>query len=146
VKIWFIPLNPTQHRFRVEREGREPIDVALETRSLLLHDLAHYAVEATEELAHGFYGLLAAGTSLESLRDPDGLSREAFDALMLIERRVAMTQSAFKKRGPGNDAASRGLRQLWGAWSKTRHGSAMRLEWPELAPEVVVSAPPAPGS
>ena len=143
MKVWFIPLDPKQHRFRVERDKGELIDVALETRSLLLHDLAHYAVEATGGLANGFYGLLAAGTSLAALREPGGLARDVFDALMVIERRVAMTQSAFKKRGPGEDDASRGLRQLWGAWSKTRHGCALRLDWPALAPEVMDFVPPA---
>ena len=141
MRVWFIPLDPMQHRFRVERTNADPIDVELETRSLLLHDLAHYAVEATTGETRGFYGLLAAGVRLETLREPGALDREAFDALMAIEQRVAMTQSAFKKRGPGTDPASRSLRALWGAWNKTRQGQALCLDWPGQEPRVVEAVP-----
>lgn len=39
------------------------MEAVLETRSLLLHDFAHYAVEATLGTTAGFYGLPRTVTS-----------------------------------------------------------------------------------
>ena len=43
--------------------------MACETRSYLLHDLLHYAVEAEARIDHGFWGSLASGRSLASMND-----------------------------------------------------------------------------
>jgi len=59
------------------REARE-----LETRSALLHDLVHYAVETEAGLTASFYGLLASGKTYEALtaepsQDPEAMQTEA---------------------------------------------------------------------
>jgi hypothetical protein len=133
MKLWFAPYDLKQHRFIVERANLPRIDVLLETRSMLLHDLAHYAYESKAGLNDGFYGLLAAGFSLEQLREEDGLSKEEFDRLMEIEKLVARLQSTFTKDSTSDDV----LRSLWGAWRKTKQGQALHLRWPEPIPEVV---------
>ncbi len=141
MEIWFAPRDPKRHRFVVARTGADTIDVLLETRSLLLHDLAHYAHEVTAGTSDGFYGLLAAGCSLAQLRDPAGLPAEQLAKLMALEKTVALLQSAFKHGAVSCSADdARVLRGLWGAWSKTKQGEALYLRWPDPTPSVV-SAP-----
>lgn len=137
--IWFTRIDPARHRFRVARTTGDAIDLCLETRSFLLHDLAHYAIEAALETDHGFYGLLAAGVPLADLRQPEVLGEARLARLMNIERQAAMLQSAFKKNAPTPSPGWPLLRSLWGAWSKTRQGQALHLVWPGVAPEVVPS-------
>ncbi|MGF1467223.1 MAG: hypothetical protein ACFCGT_13935 [Sandaracinaceae bacterium] len=134
MRILISRLDPKTHRFVVERPPHPTIDVRLETRSLLLHDLAHYAVEGHLATEEGFYGRLASGASLEELRGD--LPEEVQDALMMIERRVAMLQTAFKKRRPTADPALQRLREVWGAWSKIRQGQALELPWPAGPPRL----------
>jgi hypothetical protein len=74
----------TNERHRLElvrdhgtREARE-----LETRSVLLHDLVHYAVEVEAGLNASFYGRLARGEAYEALTaepaaDPEAMQTEA---------------------------------------------------------------------
>lgn len=141
MKIYVVRVDPKRHRLRIERPGHATVDVILETRSFLLHDFAHYAVESALETSEGFYGHLAAGVSLEALRAPERLGEERLAALMRIERQVAVLQSAFKKgtAAPSTPGVQL-LRAVWGAWKKTRQGEALLLCWPGAAPEVV-SAP-----
>jgi hypothetical protein len=73
----------TNERHRLElvradgtREARE-----LETRSSLLHDLVHYAVETEAGLNASFYGQLASGRTYEALTmepsgDPEAMQTE----------------------------------------------------------------------
>jgi hypothetical protein len=138
MEIWFTRIDPKHHRFRVARPGFDPIDATLETRSMLLHDFAHYAVESALEINFGFYGLLAAGASLTELRDPDHLVPGQMEALLGIEQRVALLQTRFK-RGDESEASPEWsvLRAVHGAWSKTRQGEALRLRWPGAPPQVV---------
>lgn len=43
--------------------------VACETRSYLVHDLLHYAVESEAGLSGGFWGNLARGKTLADMND-----------------------------------------------------------------------------
>ncbi|MEM1416558.1 MAG: hypothetical protein AAGH15_16725 [Myxococcota bacterium] len=138
MEIFFARLDPKTHRFRVARPPHPAVDVRLETRSLLLHDMAHYAVEATLGTEEGFYGHLARGTTLPELR-----ALEERDALMAIERQVVGLQMAHRRGAAPSDPASRTLRAITGAWRKARQGEALRLRWPDPSPELV-PAPPSP--
>lgn len=132
----FTRIDPRTHRFTVERPPHAQVAVVLETRSLLLHDLCHYAVESAMGTEGGFYGRLAEGWSLDALRD-GRLAGADLDAMMGIERRVAMLQSAFRKGREGHDPeAWRRLRAVWGAWRKVRQGEQLVLVWPPGPPEV----------
>lgn len=130
-------LTPRTHRLRIERPPYDPVDTVLETRSLLLHDLSHYAVEAELGVEHGFYGLLASGVGLEALREQQ-LDPEVWEQLMAVEFQVVKLQTAFK-RGDVlvGDRAWRRLRSLHGAWSKARMGEAVQLDWPASDPVLV---------
>jgi hypothetical protein len=136
MRVWFTRVDPKTHRLVVERPPHDRIDVSLETRSLLIHDLAHYAVETALGTDAGFYGHLAAGRSLEELREPLA-DAEAQQALMAIERQVAMLQSAFRRGGAGAAEGADTLRRLEGAWRKARQGEALTVTWPDPAPAVV---------
>jgi hypothetical protein len=138
MELWFSRVDPKHHRFRAERPGLDTIDVVLNTRSFLLHDLAHYAVESHARAEQGFYGLLASGLSLDELRNPDSLDPDTLSRLMEIEKTVALLQSGFKHGAVSCSAGdARVLRNLWGAWSKAKQGQALYLRWPDPTPEVV---------
>lgn len=46
MRIAFTKLTQDRHRLEIRREDGSTESVELETRSYLLHDLGHYAVEA----------------------------------------------------------------------------------------------------
>lgn len=145
MQVWIARVDPKTHRFVARRPPHHPVDVVLETRSLLHHDFAHYAVESTLQIEDGFFGLVAAGADATALRE-HRMPPEEWAALMAIEREVALLQTAFKQ-GPHrpDDRVWERLRALHGAWSKVRTGEALALSWPAGEPVVqVVPAPPAP--
>jgi hypothetical protein len=78
----------TNERHRLElvrgdgtREARE-----LETRSALLHDLVHYAVETEAGLRGSFYGRLASGVSYDALTTVAPTDREALQTEAVVGR------------------------------------------------------------
>jgi hypothetical protein len=86
--VRFTRLDAKRHRFEAvradgSREARE-----LETRSYLMHDLVHFALESEAKLACGFYGALARGAAY----DVEAVSAEA----MQVENVVAPLQTAIK--------------------------------------------------
>ena len=137
MNVFFQRIDPRTHRFFVERAPFSAIDETLETRSFLPHDFAHLALELTLKTNDGFFGLLAAGHSLASLRQPDGEGTVIHRKLMQIERQVTRLQSAFKSR-TSNDKrpAIQMLSALHGTWRKTRQGQALQLGWPDGTIEV----------
>jgi hypothetical protein len=72
MRIRFTRLTNDRHALEIRRDGGAAERVELETRSFLLHDLIHYAVESTAGLQSGVWGRLAAGTSLAELNDQSG--------------------------------------------------------------------------
>ncbi|MEZ4317097.1 MAG: hypothetical protein R3F61_06325 [Myxococcota bacterium] len=132
--------DPEHHHFVVVRDPFPRVDVLLESRSMLLHDLVHYAVEASGRLDHGFYGLLAAGVDPAVLRgEPgtggpaagSGVDADVWARLMEVEGRVVRLQSAHRRGERADDPASRLLVAVTGAWAKTRMGDRLVLSWPE---------------
>lgn len=107
---------------------------------MLVHDLCHYAVEAELGIEHGFYGLLAGGQDLETLREPGGLDEATAARLLEVERQVVRLQSAFRRASVGPEGAAERLRSVMGAWKKARQGQALALSWP-AGPPVLVPAP-----
>lgn len=69
MQILLTKLTDERHRLTIERDGGAPESVELETRSFLLHDLVHYAVEAEAPIEDGVWGLLAGGTTLAGLNE-----------------------------------------------------------------------------
>ena len=86
--VRFTRLNPTHHRFEAIRADGSRELREFETKSLLLHDLVHFAVESEAKLRGGFYGALAAGADYSA-------PREGSEA-MAIESVVGPLQGALK--------------------------------------------------
>jgi hypothetical protein len=135
-----------RHRLTVTRDDGSRESVQLETRSLLLHDLVHLAVETEANLPRAFWGMVACGTSLAGLRlEPDAPEGEQ---LWIAERLVGPMQAVWNNRlddarytalalsaTPAVDAGfvdrvRARLRTLTGHWRATQHGKTMRVSWP----------------
>lgn len=136
-------LSNERHRLCVRRAGLADVVCELETRSVLLHDLVHFAVEREAGLTDGFWGSLAAGASFDELQH-DASSQAS---VLRAERLVAPMQSVWNGRLPAaryvemlrdempfvtEDFVARVLeriRRLWGHWQGTPFREAMVLTW-----------------
>jgi hypothetical protein len=151
VRVSFTKLSPERHRFGVLRADGSCETLELESRSYLLHDWAHLAVEAELPVVDGFYGQLASGTPLAVLNDRSrpfpssgGLAiaeslvgpmqslyagRLAVDAYLALaeERHPGLVSHAFV------DRARERLRRLAGHWRATPYAGDMTLMWPPPA-------------
>ncbi len=67
MKIALTKISESKHRFAATRANGSVESLELETRSFLIHDLTHFALESTAKLSGGFYGALAAGTPYGAL-------------------------------------------------------------------------------
>ena len=145
-------LSDERHRFEAWRDDGSHEAADLETRSLLLHDLVHYAVESRAGLARGFFGCLAAGVSLARLGDREAPLMDEEPDLAYAERLVGPMQSLFRGRMTRArylelthlDAAFvtdvlEHLRRLDGRWRATRYRDAMDLPWPAAGPPPLAS-------
>lgn len=156
MRILLTKLNDDRHALEVECVDRPRERVELETRSCLLHDLTHFAVEEAAGIEQGFFGSLAAGRTLAELAGRARENVEPYDGMMLqVERTVAVLQGmARTKEDPtaahGRITASLAvqgevpptwftlelltkvherMRQLLGRWKATPYGAAMELVW-----------------
>ena len=71
MRVAFHRSAPIVTRFEIERGGRVE-RVECETRSYLVRDLLHYAVESEAGLEGGFWGHLARGKTLADMNDRTG--------------------------------------------------------------------------
>lgn len=146
----------TQHTLEIRRPRGATETIACDTRSFLLHDLLHYAVETEAGLEGGFWGLLASGKTLADMADRSGAAlAEAHPGLMEIERVVGwltgvakgvpadalLAQLAHNDGVPGFSlpawvdapyitAVQARMRALLGQWRATPFGGTMRLSYP----------------
>src|SRR5262245_22404560 len=151
VRVVLTKLSNTRHRFELVRDAGAREAAELETRSLLLHDFIHYAVEASAGVSYGFYGRLAAGASLASLSHPAADSGGApappdaellqiegvvgaltrfgkgqLDIEQMLDAYQVIEQSGLREKPPWLDAeclarVREQLRQLTGHWKSLRH-------------------------
>jgi hypothetical protein len=142
-------LSNERHRFEYRRPDGSGEQLEMETRSLLTHDLAHFAVESEAGLQDGFYGRLARRGSYAALAEMDddvlgvervvvafqGAARTGADAAATWERLQA-TFGAMEERLPTwidlPTAARihRRLRSLLGEWRAVPFGETMELRFP----------------
>jgi hypothetical protein len=142
-------ISDARHRIEFIREDGSRESHELATRSFLLHDLIHFAVENEANLRHSFYGALADGRSYNEMSERVPLTGE----LLMTERVVgAMTGCAKGVATPADfvagmknlldtsgepmpawittDFAERvvnRMRRLQGEWRATRFGHTMEL-------------------
>ncbi len=127
MRIRFIKLTDREHALEVVHGDGRTERVVCETRSLLIHDLLHLAVESEARLTHGFWGQLAAGTTLEEMNDRTKPAAPSATELLAIERLVGALHGATKQRPPSELIA--GLR---------RYADALDTELPEWLTEELV--------
>jgi len=151
-------LSNERHRFEFVRDDGTRESHELETRSTLLHDLAHYAVEVEAGLKEAFYGRLARGLTYSQLSTMPAQSPEALQTELV----VVQIQNTYKhgfdapetnshdasKRivasfGFGGseppdwlteelvDRARKRLRSVQGRWRSTPFHQTMELRFPD---------------
>jgi hypothetical protein len=150
----FTRISPTHHRFEYRREDGTGETLEMETRSFLLHDLLHFALESEAGLRGSFYGILgriggyeelsvAGGAALGgeiaitervvgaltgATQDED-LDAEAFVA-QVGEYLDLFVERAPRWLTPAFIAAVRErMRQLTGRWKATQFGETMELQF-----------------
>ena len=154
----FTRLSPTHHQFEYRRPDGSGETIEMETRSLLVHDLVHYAVESEAGLRGSFYGLLAKIGGYEELTVNGGAALGG--EVAITERIVGALQGALKGDEFDGEAfasamsdylelygdrpprwltadmlarARERLRQLTGRWNATPFGETMELAWDQKA-------------
>jgi hypothetical protein len=136
MRIELIGLDPKTHRFRVVRSDGSTESVDLETRSYLVHDLTHYAVERTLQLARGFYGLLASGTAMAELNDrtrpwPTGTEIAFAESIVgPMQSHLSGKQVTLPADWHFVAAVEAEYRRAYGQWRGTPFGQPCVLVWP----------------
>lgn len=156
MRVRLTRIDERHHRLEVEREDSWE-SAELETRSTLAHDLTHYAVERAGGLQDGFFGLLAAGCTLDQLAGRAKTMKTVLTGPSLeIERAVAILQTLVRRDEDPDELFARitdllalqdarppawftlelvravreRLRHLAGRWAATPFGETLELEWP----------------
>ena len=148
MQVSFTKLSAQEHRFVVIRDDGAREALVLESRSYLIHDWVHFAVEAELPIADGFYGQLAGGKPLARFNDrSQPLAGQG--GLALAEALVGPMQSLYhgrltpeayldlaRPRLPERvnagfvERVRERLRRVGGLWRTTRYGRDMVLVWP----------------
>jgi hypothetical protein len=151
----FTKLTAERHRFEYRRADGTGEAIEMETRSFLMHDLVHHAVESEAGLKGSFYGILARIGGYEELRVAGGAALGG--EIAITERIVGALQGALTREDLDDEAfiaavteylelvderaprwctpafvtAVRDrMRQLAGRWKATPFGEAMELVFP----------------
>jgi hypothetical protein len=156
MRILFGKLPGDRHDLTIVRPDGRRESVLCETRSVLMHDFIHYAVEGAAGIETGFWGRLAAGRSLVEMNDRAGLPSASEAAeIATVEQFVGALSGAAKgvpaaelvaaiaRYAAGTDArvppwltepvvveAQERLRRLVGAWRAAGPGATVELDWP----------------
>lgn len=161
MKIAVQKISNDQHRLTIERADGSLETSVLETKSLLLHDFIHLAVELEAGLKESFWGLVASGNSFLALAGKDEMKSGLIDRteVGVTEFVVGVTTGAMQRSIPPTElidgmknffAASNQifptylttdfiertferLRHIRSAWNATAFGDVLTLEWPEEA-------------
>jgi hypothetical protein len=157
MRIRFTKLTDERHSLEIVRVDGSRECVECETRSYLMHDLLHYAVESEAELRHGFWGLLASGKTLADMNDRTGRAMAAeAPGLLVIEQVVGALSNVTKPTARPSreilamlrgysvaqereapawltealiDSVRQRMRALVGHWNATRYREHMDLPW-----------------
>lgn len=154
----FTRVSPTHHRFEYRRRDGTGEAVEMESRSLLFHDLLHYAVESEASLRGSFYGILGKIGGYEELSVAGGaalggeiaitervvgaltgaLQAEELDDATLVARASEFLDT-YEERAPRwftptfVAAVRERMRRLTGRWKATPFGETMELVF-DVAP------------
>ena len=147
-------LSDQEHRFAYTTADGVSEDLTLVTRSFLIHDLLHFAVEREAGLSDSFYGRLArsgdysAALAEASVEDPGevGLTEMVVGAFTAHAKGQATPEGALRAvsawmRAQDRDpppwltaafahAVAERYRRLMGEWKATPFGATMELRFP----------------
>jgi hypothetical protein len=151
----FTRVSPSHHRFDYRRPDGSGEAIEMETKSLLIHDLLHYAVESEAGLRGSFYGILGKIGGYEELSVAGGaalggeiaITERLVGALTGALQRTDLDAEAFAAQvgeyldiyeertprwfTPAFIAAVRErMRQLMGRWKALPFGETMELTFP----------------
>jgi hypothetical protein len=150
----FTKLSDERHRFAYRRKDGTGEAIEMETRSFLMHDLAHYALESEAGLKGSFYGILERIGGYEELSVGGGVALGG--EIAITERVVGALQGALAEEDIDAEAFAaqvrqylelfdertprwltpalvlsvrERMRQLLGRWKATPFGGTMPLEF-----------------
>src|SRR5262245_55512110 len=87
MRILLRKISDATHRLEIVRDDGSRDAVELASRSFLIHDFLHYAVETEAGLSASFWGMLAAGKTLTEVHESMAKAADR-DALMRSEAAV----------------------------------------------------------
>src|SRR4051812_28698988 len=97
MRICFHKISDARHALEIVHEDGRRERVECATRSYLIHDFLHYAVESEAKLQGGFWGNLAAGKTLADMNDRTGVAlKSAAPEMAVIEQLVGALSGAVK--------------------------------------------------
>jgi hypothetical protein len=149
-------LTNDRHRVEFVRDDGTRETHEMETRSALLHDLVHYAVESEAGLTASFYGRLASGETYEGLLTNPPADAEAMQTEGVVGRLQGIAKNdAWSEVDPASFAAAiaagsralgaeppawltgdlivrvrERLRRVQGQWRATPFHQTLTLEFP----------------
>lgn len=150
MEIRFTKLTNEKHHFAITRDDQSTEEATLETRSFLLHDWCHFAVEAEANIRDGLFGLLASGITLEQLSNTSmeqplspglalaetlsGPLQSLWRGRMSDEQYIAMLRTLSPEHGTHEflQRVRERLRRIEGHWKALRFRETMRLQWPSM--------------
>jgi hypothetical protein len=98
-------LTNERHRLEFVRDDGSSEARDLETRSALLHDLVHYAVETEAGLRGSFYGQVAGGKTYEALTEEPSTDPEAMQTEAVVARIQGLSKNDAWSRADAADIA-----------------------------------------
>jgi hypothetical protein len=85
-------ISDLRHRLEIIRNDGSRDAVELASRSFLIHDFLHYAVESRAGLTASFWGMLASGKSFKDVHESFAMVSAA-DRAALLESEAAVTEA-----------------------------------------------------
>lgn len=151
LRIRLTRLSNDRHRLEAIRPNGEVEMLELETRSGLVHDLVHFALESEAGLKNSFYGQLARGVGYDSMASsgpdtPEGVKTEMVVGVLQGPIKGEVDPAAFVEnlrtiwaslgREPPDwltpdviAGAVRRFRAIYGRWRATPFGETLELEF-----------------
>jgi len=118
MRILLRKISDAKHRLEIVRDDGSREAAELASRSFLIHDFLHYAVETEAGLKASFWGMLASGRTLADVHES---MAKATDRVALTRSEAAMTEAVvgaltgvIQERGDA-EAAIAGLTNLFQA-------------------------------
>lgn len=147
MKIEVVKKNGTTHLYKIQRSNGTGEEIELDTKTYLLHDICHYVTESILHYSKGFWGMLAAGYTFQSLF---GKENPQTAELRFIEQIVGPVSMVYLGQiqpadyitytahldfsWPDNfiQQAVKQVQDSMNAWEKLKYQEQLVLEWREI--------------